>query len=381
MKGLILVFAAALFLAMPSKVIAAQDAGVDEYSTVGQIVDKILAEQELDGIDSAAGTDFTGLVRDIVTGGVDTGSMDIKDRIINAVTKEFRSNIKGIIQILLIAVISALFTNFANIFSDASISKAGLQVSKIAAVTVLLAVYSCTEQISLEVLSDVIEFLKLLMPAYLSCVAVSSGSLSVAAFSEGAMLMVLVINVVFSKIVITGGNIYILITAADGITGERSLEKASKLIMTAMNWVIKTSMAAVIGLNLIQGMVVPMADGLQTGILTKAMKLIPGIGSSVSTLSSTLLGAGTLIKNGMGAAALVVIVTICAVPVAKLAMFVITYQFAGAFVQPVCGKGFADMITDFAQGMKLMMSIVVYSVITVFIVIAIICISTNNYHI
>lgn len=346
-----------------------------------KIISELLEGQNLSDIDTSVdGLDFAQLVSDIVTSGVDTGSMNLKERIVNAVTREFKSNVKGMTQVLLIAVFSAIFTNFASVFADSSISDAGQQVSKIAVITVLLAVYSCTEKITLSVLSNVIEFIKMLMPAYLSCVAISSGSLSVAVFSEGVMLMVMVINVIFSQVVVTGGNIYVLIMAADKVTGGERLEKISKLIMTLMNWIIKTSMAAVIGVNLVQGMVVPMADGLQTGLLTRAMKLIPGIGNGVSALSSTILGAGALIKNGMGVAALVVIVMICAVPIAKLAMFVVTYQCIGAFTQPVCGKEFANTVTGFAQAMKLMMSVVIYSMLTIFIIIAIICISTNvNY--
>lgn len=367
-------------LIFPVRAMAAgtKPAGETNY---GIIIDEMLDNRDLSEINQeTAGLDFAGLVADIVTGGVDTGSLKLKERIINAITKEFKSNMKGMTQVLIIAVITAVFTNFASVFSDSNISEAGQQVSKIAVITVLLAVYSCTERIALEVLSNVISFIKVLMPAYLSCVAVSSGSLSVAAFSEGVMFMIMMINVVFSRIVVTGGNIYVLVMAADKVSKGERLEKISGLIITLMNWIVKTSMAAVIGVNLVQGMVVPMADGMQTSMLTRAMKLIPGIGNGVSALSSTILGAGALIKNGMGAAALVAIVTICAVPIAKLAMFVVTYQCIGAFTQPVCGREFANLVTGFAQAMKLMMSIVIYSMITIFIIIAIICISTNvNY--
>lgn len=375
----ILYFAALwTFFMFPVKAVAAD---ADSGGGLEKIIESMLSEQDLSQISKeAGGTDFAQLVAEIVTGGIDTGSLKLKERIVNAVTKEFKSNVKGMMQILLIAVITAIFTNFANVFSDSNISEAGGNVSRIAAITVLLAVYLCTERIAINVLSDVIRFIKVLMPAYLSCVAVSSGSLSVAAFSEGVMLMVMMINVLFSRVAVTGGNIYVLIMAADKVTGDGRLDKISKMIMTLMNWLIKTSIAAVIGINLVQGMVVPMADGMQTSMLTRAMKLIPGIGNGVSALSSTVLGAGALIKNGMGAAAVIVIVTICIVPIAKLAMFVVTYQFIGAFTQPICGREFANLVTGFAEAMKLMMSLVIYSMITIFIVIAIICISTNiNY--
>lgn len=58
-------------------------------------------------------------------------------------------------------------------------------------------------------------------------------------------------------------------------------------------------------------------------------------------------------------------------------MFTVTYRCVGAFTQPMCGREFAEMITGFADAMRLMLSLVASSLATVFIIIAIICISTN----
>lgn len=337
----------------------------------------VLEKYNLSSVDTQVdGLDFETLVRSIISNGVADSLPQLWNRIVIAATAELRENVTGICQILVIAVFTALFTNFASVFADSSVSDTGKKLSRIAAVTVMAAAYTCTAGIAYDVLASVTGFIKMLMPAYLSCVALCSGNFSAAAFSEGVMLAVLVLNYVFSDVVITGGSIYVMIMAADAITGG-GLDKIAGLIMTVLKWIIKSSMAAVIGINLIKGMVAPMADGVNRGVLTRAVGLIPGIGGGVSTLSSVLLGAGALIKNGMGAASLIVIVTICAAPVAKLAMFTITYRCVGAFTQPMCGREFAEMITGFADAMRLMLSLVASSLATVFIIIAIICISTN----
>lgn len=340
-------------------------------------VSSILEKYALSSIDTQIdGLNFEELVQNIISDGVTVSLPKLWSRLVNAAVSGLKANVAGICQILIIAIFTAVFTNFASVFADTSISDTGKKLSRIAAVTVMVSVYTCTAGIARDVLSGVTSFIKMLMPAYISCIALCSGNFSAAAFSEGVMLAVLVINYVFSNIVITGGSIYVMIKAADAITGG-GLDKMAELVMTALKWIIKSAMAAVIGINIIQGMVAPMADGVNRGVLTRAVSLIPGIGGGVSALSSVLLGAGALIKNGMGAAALIVIVTICAVPVAKLAMFTAAYRCVGAFTQPVCGKEFAEMITGFAEAMKLMLSLVVSSLATVFIVIAVICISTS----
>ena len=241
----------------------------------------VLEKYNLSSVDTQVdGLDFETLVRSIISNGVADSLPQLWNRIVIAATAELRENVTGICQILVIAVFTALFTNFASVFADSSVSDTGKKLSRIAAVTVMAAAYTCTAGIAYDVLASVTGFIKMLMPAYLSCVALCSGNFSAAAFSEGVMLAVLVLNYVFSDVVITGGSIYVMIMAADAITGG-GLDKIAGLIMTVLKWIIKSSMAAVIGINLIQGMVAPMADGVNRGVLTRAVGLIPGIGGGV----------------------------------------------------------------------------------------------------
>lgn len=53
------------------------------------------------------------------------------------------------------------------------------------------------------------------------------------------------------------------------------------------------------------------------------------------SVSDLVLGAGVLIRNSIGAAGLVFLAVLCLIPLAKVALFAVSYQLAAAVVQPV----------------------------------------------
>jgi len=201
------------------------------------------------------------------------------------------------------------------------------------------------------------------------------------AYYQFILLVIAVVNWVFLNVVIKGSYIFVMISAADCIAKEESLSKLSALIKLIIGWIMKTCLAAVIGINAIQSLVLPVADSISSNVLTKALGMIPGIGNGISVVSSTVIGAGTLVKNGIGVAALIVVMVICLIPIVKLVIFVLTYKFISAIVQPVADKRIVECINATAEGMNILLTTIVYSAIMFLITIAIICASTNvNYY-
>ena len=66
--------------------------------------------------------------------------------------------------------------------------------------------------------------------------------------------------------------------------------------------------------------------------------MIPGIGQGASAVTKLLVGSGVLIKNTIGAAAMVILMALIAMPVLKLAVLLVMYQCVAAVMEPVCDK-------------------------------------------
>ena len=348
-----------------------------------ETTDQQLGTFDFSSVDDStdANIDFKGLVTDIISGGQTSLKKNFLQQLQSTLTKELSSNKKAIIQVIALSIISAFFTNFSNAFNNQQISQTGFFVTCIALVTILIAIFSVAAGTATSAIQAVLAFMKALIPIYATSIAVTSGSMSSMAYYEFILLVIATVNWVFLNVVINGSYIFVMISAADCVAKEESLSKLSALIKLIISWIMKTSLAAVIGINAIQSLVLPVADSIQSSVLSKALGMIPGIGSGISAISSTVIGAGTLVKNGIGVAALIVILVICLIPIVKLAIFVITYKFISAIVQPVADKRIVECINATAEGMNILLTTIVYSAIMFLITIAIICASTNiNYY-
>ena len=155
----------------------------------------------------------------------------------------------------------------------------------------------------------------------------------------------------------------------------------TELLEQWVGWALKTLMGLVLGLQVLQGMVVPYADSAGQAGVRKVIEIIPGLGQGAGAVAQMVLGSGVLIKNSLGAAAVVVLLIMTLVPIAKLAVLMLFYQLAAAVMQPVCDKRVVSCVSGVSCGHKLLLKIVVSSLLLFVIAIAITCAATNvNYY-
>ena len=85
-----------------------------------------------------------------------------------------------------------------------------------------------------------------------------------------------------------------------------------------------------------------------------------------------------LLKNGIGAAAAVLIVTICLIPVAEIGCYLLFYQILSAAAEPVSDHRFVGAIADMGEGIGLLVK-VLFTVCAMFLLtIAIVCVTTGG---
>ena len=82
--------------------------------------------------------------------------------------------------------------------------------------------------------------------------------------------------------------------------------------------------------------------------------MIPGIGDAGSSVTDMVLGSAMLIKNGIGAAALVVLLLLCLIPLAKLGIMMAAYYLLAAVLQPISDERITGCLAGVGCGMKLL---------------------------
>lgn len=340
-----------------------------EYEDVQNVIDQLVSNPDE--------MNFQDYVEGVSTGQEQFSITGLLTKVLDAVFGELVNNKSLLIQLIMIAVLAAVFTNFANIFENNQVSETAFYVTYLMLFAILTSSFYLATEIARTVLQNLFDFMKVLMPTYLLSIAVSSGAKTSLFYYESTLGIFTVINFLLLKVVLPLINVYFVISLANHLTKEDKLSKLAELIETVVQWTLKTILAFVIGFNAIQGLILPMAEHVKKSAIIRTTSAIPGVGNAINSVTETLLGASVVVKNAIGVAGLVIILILCLVPLAKLVCFMFLYKLSGAMVQPISDKRMVGCISAAANAAKLLLTMVFICVLLFVLSIAIIAASTN----
>ena len=253
-------------------------------------------------------------------------------------------------QLLALGMIGALFAGFSDIFSGGGISEAGFFMTYLAAFSVMAVSFLESAAIAGEVLEKQIAFMKVLIPSYFLVVAWSGAGVAAMAWHEMILFLIAAIQWLYGKILLPLVRIYILISMAGHMTKEDMFSKMTEFLKGGVTWGTRSLLAVVLGFQMIQGMVLPYADAAKTAGAQKVLQAIPGIGQGAEAVTKMVLGSAVLIKNTMGAAAALILISLSLLPIIKLTVLLLIYRGAAAVIQPVADKRLTACISSVADG-------------------------------
>ena len=356
---------------------AAQELGIqDEMEGLQQFLNEVMGQQ--DGIQG--NFSFWELMKELVKGNLKGILGQAGAGIQNTLFSEVRRGGHMLFQVAAIGIRGAVFSNVSSVFKGGQTSDTGFFVTYILLFTCLAASFAASLQVAAQVLDQILEFMKLMMPAYFMSVAFSGGSMSALALYEGMLGAVTLVQWICSTVLLSMVKIYVLMVLGSHVVKEALLTKLTELLEQAVGWGLKTLTGLVVGFHLIQSMILPYADAAGQAGMKRLLEIIPGLGQGAGAMAQMVLGSGVLIKNTMGAAAVVVLAVITVIPIIKLMVLMVLYQCVAAVMQPVCDKRVVSCVSGVSKGHKLLIQIVLYSMFLFMISIAITCASTNvNY--
>ncbi|HAU86052.1 MAG TPA: hypothetical protein DCW90_11320, partial [Lachnospiraceae bacterium] len=292
-----------------------------DYSDIQNAIDDI-------NVDSMDGTNFQfrEYVQKFISGerpmSLKTLLGDLGDAFLGQLRKERGS----IVQLIGIAIVAAIFTSFTNVFKESHIAETGFYVTYLLLFALLTTTFYKISEIASTTLGNLKDFMMALLPTYAMGIAFSTGSKTSMVFYETTLGVITIVDFLLIHIILPLINVYFVLLLANNIMKQDMLSKMSELLEKIISWALKTVLAAVIGVNVIQSLVVPVTDQVKKSMLLKTAQAIPGVGSTMRVATESILQASLLIKNAIGVAGLIVIIAICLVPIIKLAIYQLIYS-------------------------------------------------------
>lgn len=293
----------------------------------------------------------------------------------NIVKAQLQREQKAMFQVVLLVLLAAVFSNFTAVFGDGKTGETSFYITYMLLLAVLIKSFGSMGVELKELLENFILFLKALMPSYFLAVTASSGSATAMIFYEAVLFLIYVIQVVFLKGMIPAIYVLALVELVNYLHSEDFLSKMAELLQTLIEWTLKSCMAVVLGMQLIQNMIGPAMDSLKRDIIGKTAASIPGIGNAINGVTEVALGTAVIIRNGIGVVGIIILVCIGIRPVIRLALLAFLYKLLAAVVQPVSDKRMTGALSTIGNGYVLFLKILLCMELLIFITIAILSIS------
>lgn len=267
---------------------------------------------------------------------------------------ELQTHRKLLVYLLLIAVIAAVFANFSSAFGARQASEAAFYILYMLLIALCLSGFRLAVSEMETSLKCLLEFMKVLCPTYFLAVTAASGSLTSMFFFEVVLFLIFLAETVILNFLMPVINVYMMIQVMGNLTGEEFLSQFAELLEKLTGWILKTMLACVIGINVVQGILAPVADSVRRSFITKTVEAIPGVGNTAGSVMDVVLGTAVLIKNGIGMAGAVIAAGICILPILKVLLLAFLYKMAAAVTQPVSDKRITSCIGNVSEGYEML---------------------------
>lgn len=321
--------------------------------------------------------EFADAVRQIMIGNTDVGRDAIKEMLRERILGAWEVNRKSILYLILLAIASAVFIGFSDIFQTRQVSQISFYMIYLLVMGICLASFQAASEWMANGVHTLTGFMKVLYPVYFAAVTVAKGSISSLAFYHLAIILIVVIEELLLHLIVPGIHMYVIIRVMNSLQSEDYLSKFAELLDTAIGWGLKTLMGGMIGLNVIQGMLGPAIDTVKRSAVTRGMEMVPGVGDLLGGTAEVALGTAVLIKNSIGIVGMFLCLVLCLAPLLQLAMITLGYKLAAALVQPVSDKRIIECISGVGEGCKMLMNCIFVTGILFLVTIAIVSYTTG----
>lgn len=241
----------------------------------------------------------------------------------------------------------------------------------------LMQSFSLVKELALSGLDRLLGFLNALIPTYATALVFSGNAVTGGIFYEIALIIIYIMELLMKNMISPFIHVFVLVVFLDNLFEEERLSKLAELMETLVQVALKVSFGVVVGLSVIQSILGPAKDRLADNVVLKGLSSLPGVGNIFGSAGEIIFSCGILVKNGIGVAALVLLVILAVPPVLKIGVFWLFYQLLSSILQPIADNRITECVFGVARGCNLYMKMLINSMLLFFIMFSIISAATT----
>ena len=333
-----------------------------DMEEIQEAVDNLLGEEDISVSDA---------ILRMINGEDIFSSTNAGENALSLVLEAFAGQREIWMRVLILVLAAALLSNFASLFESSQMGEMSFYMVYLLVFALLLRNFQTLSSQLAAALEGILTFMNALVPAYYIAVATATGASSAAMFYQIVLFVITLVERLLIYLILPGVQIYVLISLVNQLSREDFLSRMADLLKTCISWVMKSALGLVIGMQITRSLISPALDSLRRTIIGKTASAIPGIGNAIDSVTEMVIGSAVLIRNCLGAVALVILFLCGVIPLIQFAVTGFTYRLLAAFTQPVSDRRMAGCLTTMGEGCSLLLKLLLTTEVLFMVTVAI----------
>lgn len=303
-----------------------------------------------------ADVDISEILNSAISGKVDNSK--IYKKILNILGTEVQTGIKSLLSILAIIIIHSILKSISESLENDSISKLIYYVQYIAIVTIIMSNFSDVINLVKQTSNNLIGFMNTLIPVLVSLM-LYTGSITTTSILEPIILFLInFIGNLIQNILIPIILIIASISIISKISDQVQVAKLSKFLKSSTLWFLGIILTIFVGIVSLEGTLASSVDGI-TAKTAKSIvsSAVPVVGKILGDVVDSVLGCGIILKNAVGFVGVVIIISICIVPILKLSVLTILYKLVASISEVIADAKIVKLLDEMGDIFKILLGI------------------------
>jgi len=301
--------------------------------------------------------DMSTLLSGAITGNIDNRTL--LQNFIAPFGSQIKSTLSIFASILVIVLIHSVLKSMVDGLENKGVAQITYYVEYILIVTIAMA--SFTESIAMckTAIQNLASFSNCLIPILITLM-LTTGSIASASIIEPILLFL----ITFISNFIVGLVIpFVLISTSlkiiSSISKRVQVDKLAKFFNTSVVWILGVVLTLFVGVVSLEGTLSSTVDGITAKTAKAAVSnFIPVVGKILGDAVDTVIGCSSILKNAVGIVGVVVVLSICIVPIGKLCILMWMYKLAAALCQPIAEENVVGLLEHMSDTFKILFAII-----------------------
>lgn len=303
---------------------------------------------------------YNETVRQAMTGGLSLSPTKVLNMLSDKALGEVRECASDIVMLFIIAAVSGLITAVAKSFGSKSTGEAAFFACFTLMSATAIKCFSLAMDYGTGVVTAMTDFITKLSPTFILMLAASGRSISAAAFQPVMSGAVYVVSVVIEKCLVPLIAFSSVLAVAGNISDRVQLTGFCRVVKSIAKWLMAAIITIFTGISAIYGFSAPALDAVSGKAVKFAVgSLVPVVGTFLSDTLETVVSGTRLVKNSVGTAGMIVMCTICVVPILKIAVIQLMLKLTAAVAEPLTDKRISSMMWEVSESVTTVFAVVV----------------------